>query len=414
MNDVKDVAPEIIEAILKDFNERIDNPVTRQLLEDAKTVGADYSLAYRYAIEVSNCLNLAIENNLTSDILPEGKLYYNIAERLFETTLKKEYDVVTQITTLIQNNINKENGINIKAIVPKFDIERAKGIAKAVSYNRYNPELYNDTVLRKIFTFNETFTMHTVDKAIEDNAIFHSKLGLHAVITRIADPGACKWCRDLAGVYEYEDVRATGNPVFRRHANCNCIVLFKSDKDRKYSDVHKWGSYDTDQVDKMIDYSKSVISAGETRERRIFRRKLYDSINDIIMKEKIINPEFRNRINQRHLKGYDRLARFGGEGLRASLVDAAMKITPKYSIEIDPKNGKIGLGQGKYQIVYDIAGDYFRIFDITIKSKNYKYGKPLGLEKEELFNVTEGGKTRGRSKNEVNFVSHFDNTDTRR
>ena len=83
-------------------------------------------------------------------------------------------------------------------------------------------------------------------------------------------------------------------------------------------------------------------------------------------------------------------------------------------VQLEPKNGKIGLGQGKYQIVYDIAGDYFRIFDITIKSKNYKFGKPLGLEKEELFNVTEGGKTRGRSKNEVNFVSHFDNTDTRR
>ena len=59
---------------------------------------------------------------------------------------------------------------------------------------------------------------------VRENADFHYESGLSPKIVRTSEAGACKWCRALAGTYDYSSVRATGNDVWRRHRDCRCVV----------------------------------------------------------------------------------------------------------------------------------------------------------------------------------------------
>lgn len=45
-------------------------------------------------------------------------------------------------------------------------------------------------------------------------------------MTRIAAPGCCKWCTELAGECLYAEVRRAGGDVWRRHANCGCRIEY--------------------------------------------------------------------------------------------------------------------------------------------------------------------------------------------
>lgn len=71
-----------------------------------------------------------------------------------------------------------------------------------------------------------TFCMSIVDDSVKANADFQYNAGMSPKIIRTTDGKCCEWCNKLAGVYDYEKVKNTGNEVFRRHRNCGCIVAY--------------------------------------------------------------------------------------------------------------------------------------------------------------------------------------------
>ena len=81
-------------------------------------------------------------------------------------------------------------------------------------------------------------------------------MGYKPVIVRRASFGCCKWCRGLAGVYNYDEVKDKGNDVFRRHANCRCQVIYDpSNGSKKVQDVwdKKWKN--DDRTERIKQYS---------------------------------------------------------------------------------------------------------------------------------------------------------------
>lgn len=85
----------------------------------------------------------------------------------------------------------------------------------------------------------QTYAKHIVDNCVRQNADFHYKSGLSPKIIRTTSGKTCKWCQSLAGVYKYEDVKGTGNDVFRRHANCDCLVVYDpAGGSKNYQNVH--------------------------------------------------------------------------------------------------------------------------------------------------------------------------------
>lgn len=75
--------------------------------------------------------------------------------------------------------------------------------------------------------------MALVDSFIEENVKLRNKMGVHSVIIRQVLGNCCDWCQKLAGTYDADDVP---RDIYRRHDNCKCMVVFKSDK--KYTNIH--------------------------------------------------------------------------------------------------------------------------------------------------------------------------------
>ena len=104
---------------------------------------------------------------------------------------------------------------------PKFDGNRAYGLVEEL---KNNPEFVNIEML--FYDQLTNFSQSVVDQSIRDNAELQWKSGIKATVVRTPDAEACPWCMNLAGTYDYEDVRNTGNDVWRRHDNCRCTIEY--------------------------------------------------------------------------------------------------------------------------------------------------------------------------------------------
>ena len=78
--DEKDIAPALLERIRADF---------LSLLGDEAPAADTYAAAADYAERVGAALAEAFRRNLTADILPDGKLYWNIADRVVRPLLEE-------------------------------------------------------------------------------------------------------------------------------------------------------------------------------------------------------------------------------------------------------------------------------------------------------------------------------------
>lgn len=249
---------DVIDKIMADYEKRLASPHMRSLARQAKKANANYGAAYRYSIDANNALNASLAKYAKEEDI---EMKYDILEAFFGRGMKREYDAITQITESVQNSVNRNGKIGLRAIKPKFNKDKVQGMTKYFTRNVYDADVINDIVLKRIRDYTENFSMSIVDDAIKANAEFQSDNGFKAIITRIASPDACEWCANLAGVYNYDEVKETHNPVFMRHRNCTCEVLYTCERD-KHLNVHdKRTEYNSEQVDRMIEYSKKTNAA---------------------------------------------------------------------------------------------------------------------------------------------------------
>ena len=172
--------------------------------------------------------------NLSSDVLPDGKMYYDIASAILNPTLENNYGLISSYVCGAMDVMNEKAGINAKARKPSYNVDKTLGLIKKVSDAEYFDDVKN--------YLNEpviTNALSIVDEGARVNAGLHYNMGYKPVIVRRASFGCCPWCRGLAGTYDYEDVKDTGNDVFRRHANCRCQVIYDpSNGNGEVQDVH--------------------------------------------------------------------------------------------------------------------------------------------------------------------------------
>lgn len=260
---MNDIAPELLKNIQKDFQSRFDKSETiSSLYAKVRDGTATYKEANEFAIEVGNILADAYKKNLSSDVLPDGKMYYNIAERILNPTMKNNYKLITDVTEQVQQKLNKDAGIGIKAIEPELNQDRIDGMINKVS----SADDYDDVA----WVLDEpvkNFSQSIVDDSIKANGEFQYNAGLMPKIVRTSTGKCCEWCSKLVGVYNYEKVRDTGNDVFRRHQRCNCMVLFDpKDGNKKIQNAHSKKWRNTIERDK-IEVRKSVGLGSSFRER---------------------------------------------------------------------------------------------------------------------------------------------------
>lgn len=152
-------------------------------------------------------------------------MYYNIASRIFNQTLGKNgtYGYISKYAQQVQDIINKNAGIGIKAVTAELNQDRINGIVDIVS-GKDNFDDIKYMINEPVVNFGQAI----VDDTVKANADFQFNSGLSPKIVRISEGGCCEWCDKIAGAYDYENVRNTGNDVFRRHKYCRCLVTYEA------------------------------------------------------------------------------------------------------------------------------------------------------------------------------------------
>lgn len=237
-----DIAPELLKKIRDDFDKQYNsNDNVKSIAEKITSGKATYEDAYDYAYEVGEMLSKSYLNNLSSDVLPDGKMYYNIAQRILDPTIKNNYTLITEATGQIQTLLNDQANLGIKAIIPELNQERINGII-----NRLAKEDNFDDVSWILNDPVKTFSQSIVDDSVKANAEFHASSGMKPKIVRKLMGGCCDWCRSLAGTYSYPNVP---RDVYRRHNNCRCTVDYYPG-DGKIQNVHSKDWRNKEEIEK--------------------------------------------------------------------------------------------------------------------------------------------------------------------
>ena len=214
-----DIGAELYEAIKAEFDKTVAQDRYIQALSgriEAGTVAPkDISL---YAQQLGLRLRQAIERLVSADRLPNGQMYYNIAEKILRPSLKTNYELFNAVAAEIQTAVDKKQGIRIAAQQAELPKERIDAVINAAS----EPGIPEETMLRRMSVPAETITRSFADDFAKANADFRTRAGIEEFIVRRDDGSCCEWCAKLAGKFRYPV--EVPDDVWRRHDNCGCTV----------------------------------------------------------------------------------------------------------------------------------------------------------------------------------------------
>lgn len=299
-----DIAPELLKKMQESFQKTFDkSTIIKELYAKIRDGTATYAEANRFAVEVGKILADVFKNNISSDILPEGRMFYNIAGRIISPMMKNNYELIADASEQVQASLNKKAQIGVKAIKPKLNKDKIRGIVNKVS----NSENFDDVkwVLDEPI---KTFSQSVVDDAIKENAEFHSSAGMQPKIIRKVTGDCCDWCKEVAGTYLYPDVP---KDVYRRHQRCRCVVDYHPG-DGKVQNVHSKIWHSKKNGDK-IEHRKNIGIKTSKPERPEEKEKRIEVENGLGLADKIAN----------HPK---MLAAYTPKGLKASLERAGYEV----------------------------------------------------------------------------------------
>ena len=188
----------------------------------------NYQMASEYAARVGDDLAKVLRARAPLESIEEWDI-----ENLIPKSLGLDHSIVDYACENVQTAMNKDAGLGIRYQQPKFDSNRVYGLVQEL---RDNPEFTN--IEKTFYDQLANFSQNIVDEAIRDNAGVMARAGIRTMVIRTAEAGACPWCDDVAGVYDYDEVRYPGDDVWRRHENCRCTINFITDRNGAfYSEV---------------------------------------------------------------------------------------------------------------------------------------------------------------------------------
>lgn len=234
--------------------------------------GTSYFDANDYAVRLGELLSKAI-NDSTDGL---SFLSTEVAQELLEPLLTADHDLIALAIEQIQTNMNTANGIGLAPMIPEVNTNRIDGLIKKVASGDLEQTRW---VLGEPII---NYSMSVVDEGIEANARATSKLGLKAYIIREAESTGvksvkrgnksyryivpCRWCADLAGKYDYEDVKDRGNDVYRKHEGCRCHITYINGTRQEDTWTHAtWTEKDAHKRDQIIQAKADELAAQRSK-----------------------------------------------------------------------------------------------------------------------------------------------------
>lgn len=235
-----DIVPELIDSIRREFERHLmADPKVRNITRKIETGTATLVDIHEYSIALGEWLSYSMRQYMTPDTMPDGKIYWNIANRIIKPFLRTNYDAINATAEKIQEIVNAAEDISIAAVKADFPDGRVEGLINQIVNDAENPFRW---LAEPIVNVTESFS----DDYMKANADFRYKAGLDEKIIRSVESSAvrtskgrkydipCDWCKSLAGVYSYPN---TPDEIFRRHEFCRCSVTYKSERKRETQNV---------------------------------------------------------------------------------------------------------------------------------------------------------------------------------
>ena len=215
---MEDIAPQLLELLRSRFSEKISaNPKIRALEKKIEAGLATYVDAEDYAYLIGKALSEVFMDNLSSAVLPDGRMYFNIAQRVLQPLLEADYDIVSKAAATVQTFLNQKANIGIKAQVAPINEDRIAGIV-----NKVSEAVSFDDVKWVLDAPVVNYSMNVVDETLRSNVEFQGRAGMNPKVIRKAERNCCQWCSNLAGTYDYPVDRT----VYQRHERCRCTTEY--------------------------------------------------------------------------------------------------------------------------------------------------------------------------------------------
>lgn len=225
----RDILPDLLKEVQEKFETSYGkSEVVRNAFAELKKKKATYATVNDFALEIGGILSDALSSSVTGDKLPDGKMYYNIAQRVLTDTLRHNFELVSGYAGQVQGDLNRSANIGIRVQVAEMNQDRIDGLV-----NRLSSEDNFDKVAWMLDEPIINFTQSIVDDSIRKNAEFHYDSGLSPQIIRKEGGKCCEWCREVVGIYQYPKVP---KDVYRRHQRCQCTIDYDP-KNGKIQDV---------------------------------------------------------------------------------------------------------------------------------------------------------------------------------
>lgn len=224
---MQDIVPELLDKIQQQFSRDFNNnSKIKKIYTKINNGTATHIDVHKFSIETGKTLADSFNKYITLESLPDGRMYYNIAERILNPTLGNNYELIDKALETVQTNLNKKAGFGLRGIRTPLNQDRIDGFIERLSLEE-NFEDVKWILDEPVINFSQSI----VDDGIANNVDFHAKSGLTPTVTRIVTGHKpCAWCRGLAGSYEYPDVP---EDVYRRHDNCRCLVEYDPGNNKK-------------------------------------------------------------------------------------------------------------------------------------------------------------------------------------
>ena len=188
------------------------DPELRKLSKKIRNGKANFNDTFRYSEIVSKYLGEIMHENIGTITNPLGKEY------VCKELLRDHYEAINDVLGEVQVALDEELGIHLNPVKAPRNDERIAQVAHALE----DPTVKPETIRRraKAPVVNTAMSMH--DDYIRVNAKLRNDLGLKPIIQRFGT-GCCAWCAAVAGKWRFGE---QPDDVFRRHDNCDCVIIY--------------------------------------------------------------------------------------------------------------------------------------------------------------------------------------------
>ena len=202
------------EDIKKAFRKAVDSDAeVRKIyadLQDLPTYANAMKLANKIGEDLGKVLvkfapELSVDDLELADILPKA--------------LGLDHAQVSAACKEVQEKMNKQAGLGIKYKEPQFNMDKALGLADEV-----RGITDQDALAQALIERIQNFSAGVVDDSIYENAGVLARAGVKTILIRTAEANCCDWCEEVAGTYDYFEVKDKDNDVWRRHLGCKCEI----------------------------------------------------------------------------------------------------------------------------------------------------------------------------------------------